>query len=344
MNGGAVAAATKDLGVRFRFVSLLPVAVLAAYVLALLWSGAPSRSPDLQEVIAHAQHVAGWTVFLLALAAVIVALIAEPLQIALVRLLEGYWGQSRAGRLLAAPGRAFHRARRHRLDVLQRRQPGGRPVPAEVREQAARRLHDYPAADAVLPTRLGNILRAAEHRAGSRYGLDAITTWPRLYPLLADKTAAVLNDLRDQLDLAVRFCVMFLLATVITAAFLAPYGWWLAVAAGTLAGAGLSYQAALSAAAAYGQAVEAAFDLHRFDLLTALHLPLPADLASEVQANQQLSRFLRQPQEYVFALTHGRAGLNFTFEHGGAPKKAPPGGEAGDESLAVARQAEQDAD
>ena len=47
MNGGAVAAATKDLGVRFRFVSLLPVAVLAAYVLALLWSGAPSRSPDL---------------------------------------------------------------------------------------------------------------------------------------------------------------------------------------------------------------------------------------------------------------------------------------------------------
>jgi hypothetical protein len=26
-------------------------------------------------------------------------------------------------------------------------------------------------------------------------------------------------------------------------------------------------------AAAYGQALEAAFDLHRFDLLTALHLP-----------------------------------------------------------------------
>jgi hypothetical protein len=217
-------------------------------------------------------------------------------------------------------------------------------VSAEVREQAARRLHDYPAADAVLPTKLGNILRAAEHRAGSRYGLDAITIWPRLYPLLADKTAAVLNDLRDQLDLAVRFCVMFLLATVITAACLAPYGWWLAVAAGTLAGAGLSYQAALSAAAAYGQAVEAAFDLHRFDLLTALHLSLPADLASEVQANQQLSRFLRQPQEYMFALTHGRAGLNITFEHGGAPMKAAPGEEADGESLAVARQAEQDAD
>lgn len=156
-----------------------------------------------------------------------------------------------------------------------------------------------------------------------------------------------MNDLRDQLDLAVRFCATFLLATVITAAFLTAHGWWLAVAAGTLAGAALSYQAALSAAAAYGQEVEAAFDLHRFDLLTALHLPLPADLASEVQANQWLSRFLRQPQEYMFALTHGGAALNFSYEHSGAPNaepKAPPGGEADDESLAVARQAEQDAD
>lgn len=75
MNGGAVAEATKDLGVRFRFVSLLPVAVLG-----LGWSSAPGRSPDLRAEIAHARHVAGWAAFLLALTAVIVALIAEPLQ------------------------------------------------------------------------------------------------------------------------------------------------------------------------------------------------------------------------------------------------------------------------
>jgi hypothetical protein len=120
MNGGAVADATKDLGVRFRFVSLLPVAVLAAYVLALAWSGAPGRSPDLRAVTRHAQHIAGWATFLLLVAAVVVALIAEPLQITLVRLLEGYWGQSLTGRLLAAPGTAFHRARRRRIDALAR--------------------------------------------------------------------------------------------------------------------------------------------------------------------------------------------------------------------------------
>lgn len=49
----------------------------------------------------------------------------------------------------------------------------------------------------------------------------------------------------------------------------------------------------------------------------------------------------------MFALRHGGAGLNLIFEHGGALKaglKAPPRGEADDEGLALARQAEQDAD
>jgi hypothetical protein len=102
---------------------------------------------------------------------------------------------------------------------------------------------------------------------------------------------------------------------VISVAFLVGYGWWLTVAAGTFALAMLSYWAALSAATAYGQAIEAAFDLHRFDLLNALHLPLPADLIGEVQANQQLSQFLRQPYEYMYVLTHGGRGQNFTFDH-----------------------------
>ena len=61
--------------------------------------------------------------------------------------------------------------------------------------------------------------------------------------------------------------------------------------------------------------VEAAFDLHRFDLLTALHLPLPANLTGEVTANQELSQFLRQPAEYLHALTQAQRGLNFTYSH-----------------------------
>jgi hypothetical protein len=317
VNADTIVAATSDLGVRFRFVSLLPVAVLALYVLALAWSGAPASSPSVGRAVMHARHVAGWEAVLLAVAVVVVALIAEPLQVTLVRLLEGYWGQSRAGRLLAAPGIAFHRARHRRLDRAQRRSPGD-PVSARAqaaRGEAARKLRAYPPESAFLPTMLGNVLRSAEGRAGSRYGLDAIVVWPRLYPLLSDKVTAVLDDLRDQLDLAARFCVVFGIATVISVAFLAAHGWWLTAAAVTLAGALLSYRAALAAAAAYGQALEAAFDLHRFDLLTALHLPLPANLTGEVSANQQLSRFLGQPSEYLHALTQAQQGLNFIYRH-----------------------------
>jgi hypothetical protein len=306
-----------DLGVRFRFVSLLPVGVLALYVLALAWSGAPARSPSVGRVVQHAKSVAGWEVFLLAVAVVAVALIAEPLQVTLVRLLEGYWGQSWAGRLLAAPGVAFHRWRRGRLDRAQRRTAGGPARKLARREEAARKLRAYPAGQAILPTMLGNILRSAEDRAGRRYGLDAVIAWPRLYPLLSDKVAGVVNDLRDQLDLVARFCVVFAIAAAVSAGFLATHGWWLAVALVPVAGAWLSYQAALAAAAAYGQAMETAVDLHRFDLLTALHLPLPANLSGEVAANRELTRFLRQPAEYVFALGRGR-GSDFTYSHPGA--------------------------
>ncbi len=128
---------------------------------------------------------------------------------------------------------------------------------------------------------------------------------------------ASLEDLRDQLDLAVRFCTAFLAATMISVICLARHGWWLTVAAATLALAWLSYRGALTAATAYGQAVEAAFDLHRFDLLRALHLPLPTNLTSEVRANEQVSQFLRQPHEYLQALTATGRGVDFTYDHGG---------------------------
>ena len=268
--------ATKDLGVRFRFVGLLPTAALVFAVLAVAWSGAPGRAPDAHRVTAHVDHLSSGEGVALVLAILVAALILEPLQFSLVRVLEGYWGESRLGRLLAAPGIAYHGWRRSRLEDRQRRE-GDRVDRRAEREAAARRLRRYPPADAVLPTGLGNVLRAAELRAGERYGLDSLVIWPRLYPVLGEQVRALADDRRDQLDLSVRFCVMFAVATAVLLALLAPYGWWLAVPAGTFALAWLSYSAAIAAAAEYGEALETAFDLHRFDLLRALHLPLPND-------------------------------------------------------------------
>jgi hypothetical protein len=66
------------------------------------------------------------------------------------------------------------------------------------------------------------------------------------------------------------------------------------VAVGWLVLAWLAYRAAVAAAVAYGEGIRAAVDLHRFTLLEALHLPLPATPEEERELNRRLSRFLLQ--------------------------------------------------
>jgi hypothetical protein len=146
----------------------------------------------------------------------------------------------------------------------------------------------------VMPTRLGNALRAAELRAGEPYGLDAVVAWPRLYPLLSEPVRALVDGQRDALDLNARFCAVFAAAAVIAAALLAAHGWWLLVAVGCLVLAWLAYRSAVAAAIAYGEGIRTAVDLHRFSLLQALHLPLPATPEEERALNGKVSRFLLQ--------------------------------------------------
>jgi hypothetical protein len=53
----------------------------------------------------------------------------------------------------------------------------------------------------------------------------------------------------------------------------------------------IAYRAAVRAAVAHGRQLYVAFDLHRFDLLRSLHLPLPPSPEAEVQINKDLSTF-----------------------------------------------------
>jgi hypothetical protein len=313
VNFAGLLGATKDLGARFSLIGLLPTASLALFVLALVSSGAPDDSPDIDSVVSKAEDLSAWEVALLFLALVVIGVISQPFQLSLVRLLEGYWGDSRVARLLASPGIALHRWRRRRLAARQV-QRGERPSAEKVvdMEMAAAQLRRlYPPVRGVLPTKLGNVLRAAEYRAGTRYGLEATVVWPRLYPLLPVELAGILDDERDQLDLAVRFCVASAFATVISVSFLINQGWWLLVPGATLLLAWLSYRAAVAAAIAYGEGIETAFDLHRFDLLRALHLQLPVNRESEREANAHLSEFLVRGE----FLVEGNP-INFVYDHG----------------------------
>jgi len=292
---------------RFGNVSMLPNLALVLLVLALLAGGAPAEPPDAGRILSAIDGLSLVRAAAVVALVVVVSLILHPFQFSLVRLLEGYWDATPVGRGIGALGKALHRRRREQLERVALAEPET-PAQMERLQRAAERLAHYPSEERLLPTKLGNTLRAAEDEAGARYGLPTVVTMPRLYPYLSDRFAAVYTDRRNQLDIAVRFCVVLVLATVIAFGLLAANGGlWLLLPLLTALLAWASYAGAVRAAAAYGQALFVAFDLHRFDMLEALHYPLPVNIDDEIAFNQRLADFFIHGVPVEEQYRHGQA-------------------------------------
>lgn len=294
------------MGPRFNLVNMVPAVVFLLVIMALVWSGAPGNRPDVGRIVQSIQTLELSEGVFLTLVLMSLSLVTHPLQLYLVRLLEGYWPAGRVGSLLFRLGVKFQGQRRNGLEKAQTLEGPDEPaasIEAQISRAALKLRRSFPDRD-LLPTALGNVLRAAEDLPDTRYGLDATVIWPRLYPLLPKELTGILADQRNQLDMAVRFCVVFLLAVPISALLLWRYDWWLLVPAASAAMAWLSYRSAISAALAYGEGINTAFDLCRFKLYEALHLPLPDDRDSEKKANRQLSAFWRQGVPANFEYVH----------------------------------------
>ncbi|MEU3354384.1 hypothetical protein [Streptomyces sp. NPDC037389] len=299
---------TSALTRRLVLVSILPTAAAAAFLLTLRWAGAPGPV-RFSRAWRTAEYLATGEVLSLLLVVLLAGLVTMPLQLPLVRWLEGYWPR----RLAWLSTRCVARQKRRRDAV------GARPVPDTLTPADARHLAQrmgehgerqrarFPVRDELLrPTALGNALTAVEARAGRRYGLDAVVVWTRLEPLLGDRIAARVAERRTSMDAAARLSVTAALCAPLSGWLLWRSGWWLLLAAALLAASRIAYTAAVHAAIEYGESVAAAFDLHRFDLLTALHLPLPADLDEERAANRALSTLWRQgdTRDHPFRYEH----------------------------------------
>jgi len=281
------------LGARFSLVSLLPMSAGALVVAFVVAAGAPGSEPSWSAALSAARATDASDIGLLTVMVLAVAVVLHPLQLWIVRLLEGYWGAGRLASRLSAPLVARQRRARQRLLDRATLAPGATTVPEDAAIADQVRRARYPR-DPLLPTALGNALRAAERDAGRQYAIDAVVLWPRLFPLVPDSQRAVIEDRRDQLDLTVRMCATFALVAVIVAVLLWRYPLWWLLPLAVLALSLLSYRAAVAAAVAYGESLHVTFDLYRFDLLTALHLPLPADNEAEREQNRRLSTWLRQ--------------------------------------------------
>jgi hypothetical protein len=214
---------------------------------------------------------------------VLFALLLSAAEGALLSLYEGYWGNRGPGGWLAGARKSRHKRRRAGRDgdyefiYLN--------YPRDRNKNTAAGADQHP--EYIMPTRLGNIIKAAELYPGDvgRYGMDAVFFWPRLYQVIPDSVRSGLVDARTSLALMLNVCTLALgLAAgslIALAAAIRPAGACWAAAASGLVIAWLSYRSALGAARVYGELVRSMYDLYRGDLLDRLGFTRPETLAEE---------------------------------------------------------------
>jgi hypothetical protein len=285
---------------RFFVVSYLPIYAASIFVLVLVWAGAPvwlhhGHPLSFNRAWHTASGLGAGEIVMLVIAVTLAAVLFVPLQLAMMRVLEGGWPDA----LGAGLARRFQLWRKRRMtraaELPQVRDQLTDAVVQKAGMAGARLRRRFPLPDhLVRPTALGNALSATEDTAGRDYGLDAVVIWPRLYPVLGDKIRAVVDDRRDVLDSAGRMAVTAAATVIATLVLLWGSAWWLTLAIVPAVVAAVAYAGAVAAAVAYGEAVRSSFDLHRFDLLTSLKLALPRTRDQERQVNQALCDLWRQ--------------------------------------------------
>ncbi|MGH3913230.1 MAG: hypothetical protein ACRDTC_07455 [Pseudonocardiaceae bacterium] len=307
---------------RILIVGLLPNAMPIVFVWLLLRAHSFVGASDWSRLILADLKVDVVSVLIVLLVITLLTVLVQPFQLRMIRLLEGYWDswwltaqmapvfveyQTRRKEALAARINRLGR----QLDLLdgtsattlqeQKRRQWKRARMAAGQQRAKLKFERYPRpTDTVnpptplLPTALGNALRTGETSAGERYGLNTIASWPRLYPLLSDKFAAIHASARDSLDAAAHFCISFFVVSVVAVVALAdePKAYWIPVLSFALCC--LSYVGSIAAAVTFTTYLRVAYDLHRFDLLKAMHYKLPETVASEYDQFVELSKFFKE--------------------------------------------------
>jgi hypothetical protein len=159
------------------------------------------------------------------------------------------------------------------------------------------RSRRYPQnAERFMPTRLGNILRAAEEYPWERYGAPLIFVWSRLYAVLPTDFAANIEITRARYEFLLvvsTWCAAFAATSAaLGVIFDAPPGRVAACFGSGMVFAYVAYVSALPAAVEYGNRLRAGFDLYRLDLLERLKLKPPRTLSEEEELWTALDNLL----------------------------------------------------
>jgi hypothetical protein len=254
-----------------------------------------------------------WEIFTILLVAIVLSGLLYSLNTPLIRIYEGYpWQDTWLGRKRREHYKAeldalraekegwpeLFDALKKQLDDLRENdsshaERGAQPnsnLPrlqermAAVREsgnQAAKRINeDFPKPDSVLPTRLGNAIRAFENYPERQYRMAGISLYPRLIAKIDKEYAGSIDEAKANLDFMLNSATLSALLTLCLLAaglvypkslpsFTAWALWLTGIVAFVLATVWF-YSQSIGRAQAWGTLVKGAFDLYRGELLKQL--------------------------------------------------------------------------
>lgn len=172
----------------------------------------------------------------------------------------------------------------------------------------------------VLPTRFGNIYRAAEYYPRYMFNIDAITMWPRLLAVIPSDYSKTLDDSEASVAFAVNMCMVLVVLSLCCsyAGFRAGLaaGPWVAALICALGAAGC-YQLACAAVAGWSNCIRSAFDLFRIDLLEKLRIEWPDNrITNDIECE-----LWRKVGRIVFYNHRPDKPEDFVIERGGGPNR-----------------------
>lgn len=165
----------------------------------------------------------------------------------------------------------------------------------------------------VMPSRFGNILKAAENYPGERYGFDGVQVWPRLVHVIPGSYKSNIDNTRNELSflanmsiLSAVFSMLSIIAVFFTMATVSGTGTdpkiyykFLEAAGKYLVFAGLGilfcyffYNASILSVGSFGLIIRSSFDLFRLDLLKEFDLERPKDSIEEFKAWNNLNELM----------------------------------------------------
>jgi hypothetical protein len=282
--------------------TLFPV-VLFLVVLVLVVFPVTPYGHQYSVILADPQSWKGIDAVVATLVILLSTVLLYQLNNPLIRLYEGYpWRNSWVGMFLSRRQiRHWKHAGKMRDRIFNLRQ-GKRleQIQGALHEDLSTRRTDltrelintYPHEERlILPTRLGNVIRAFEIYTNRQYSADAIVLWPRLQGVLDANYAQAVDAVKSGFDFMLNTSflsgVLALLLAVAGLYWRHPrhYGWaqaWEVWAAVFVVLSWMAYEGAINRAAEWGISVKAAFDLYRLTLLSRLgYENKPADLNEE---------------------------------------------------------------